>query len=327
MTYGHRPVMLDEVIRFLTAGPGAVYIDATVGLGGHAERLAELAGPTGRVLGLDRDPMALKAAGERLARFGDRVALVHSRFSAIDQAAREAGLGPASGILFDLGVSSPQLDLGERGFSFHGPAPLDMRMDPGSGGPTAADLVNDLDENELARIFGEWGEERWASRIAGFIVRARRRNPIRMADELVEVVKAAIPASARREGPHPARRIFQALRIAVNGELAELETALGKAPGLLEPGGRVVVLSYHSLEDRIVKNEFRKAEKGCRCPPGLPQCVCGGRQTLKVLTKKPVLPREDEIEANPRARSAKLRAAEKVAEGPEAASRQGERGR
>ncbi len=312
MTYGHRPVMLEEVAGILDAGPGAVFIDATLGFGGHAERLLELSGPTGQLLGLDRDPVALKAAGERLAPYGDRVRIVHRRFSEIDDAAREAGLPAASGILFDLGVSSPQLDLDERGFSFQGQAPLDMRMDPGASGPTAADLVNELSEAELTRVFRNLGEERWASRVAAFVVRARRKEPVRTADQLVRLIKEAIPAAARRHGPHPARRVFQALRIAVNRELEELEAALRKAPDLLEAGGRVIAISYHSLEDRIVKNEFRNAEKGCRCPPGLPECRCGGHPTLKVLTSKPVLPEPEEVAGNPRARSAKLRAAERL---------------
>lgn len=312
MTYGHRPVMLEEVAGIIDAGPGAVYIDATVGLGGHAERLLQMAGPTGRLLGLDRDSTALRAARERLGRFGDRVSLAQCRFSELVAAAEAAGIPAASGILFDLGVSSPQLDTDERGFSFHGTAPLDMRMDPAGGGPTAADLLRDLTEAELARVFRDWGEERWASRIAAFVVRARRRAPIASADQLVEVIKEAVPAAARRHGPHPARRVFQSLRIAVNGELAELEQALRRAPEVLAPGRRVVVVSYHSLEDRVVKTEFRKAAKGCQCPPGLPECRCGLRPTLRILTSKPVLPRPAEVAENPRARSAKLRAAERL---------------
>jgi len=312
MTYGHKPVMLDEVTRIIDAGPGAVYIDATVGGGGHSERLAEMAGPTGRVLGIDRDPAALEAAAGRLGRFGDRVRLVRARFAEIGAVAREAGFVPARGILFDLGVSSPQLDLEERGFSYHGSAPLDMRMDQGLDGPTAADLVNDLPEEELARIIRDYGEERWASRIAAFIARTRQGSRLETADDLVGVIKAAIPAGARRHGPHPARRTFQALRIAVNDELGELRKALGQVPEILASGGRVVVISYHSLEDRLVKTAFRSAEKGCVCPPELPECRCGGRPTLKVLTRKPVLPDGREIDENPRARSARLRAAERL---------------
>lgn len=312
MTYGHRPVMLEEVAGLIDAGPGAVYVDATVGFGGHAERLAEMAGPGGRVLGLDRDPTALEAAGRRLAGFGDRVTLVHARFSEIDEVARTAGFGDVQGILFDLGVSSAQLDVEERGFSFHGSAPLDMRMDTTRSGPSASDLLGALSLDELTRVFRDWGEERWASRIAGFIVRARRRAPIETADQLVAIIKEAVPASARRQGPHPARRVFQALRIAVNDEMTELEAALSKVADTLAVGGRAVVISYHSLEDRIVKLAFRAAERGCRCPPGLPECRCGGRPTLKVLTRRPLLPSESEVAGNPRARSAKLRAAERV---------------
>lgn len=312
MTYGHRPVMLEEVAGLIDAGPGAVYVDATVGFGGHAERLAEMAGPGGRVLGLDRDPMALEAAGKRLAGFGDRVTLVHARFSELDEVARTAGFENVQGILFDLGVSSAQLDVEERGFSFHGSAPLDMRMDTTRSGPSASDLLGALSLDELTRVFRDWGEERWASRIAGFIVRARRRAPIETADQLVAIIKEAVPASARRQGPHPARRVFQALRIAVNDEMTELEAALSKVADTLAVGGRAVVISYHSLEDRIVKLAFRAAERGCRCPPGLPECRCGGRPTLKVLTRRPLLPSESEVAGNPRARSAKLRAAERV---------------
>lgn len=315
MTYGHRPVMLQEVAGIIDAGPGAVYIDATVGGGGHAERLAKLAGETGRVLGLDRDPVALEAAAARLGWLGGRVSLVRSRFSRLGEVARTGGFAPADGILFDLGVSSGQLDAGERGFSFQASGSLDMRMDPTDAGPTAADLLNELCEAELARVFYEYGEERWASRIAAFVVAARRRSRVSTAEELVDLVKRAVPAGARRQGPHPARRVFQALRIAVNDELGELRQALEQVPDLLRPGGRVVVISYHSLEDRIVKNLFREAERGCRCPPGAPECRCGGRRTLRVLTRKPLVPSAEEVAANPRSRSAKLRAAERLAEG------------
>jgi len=312
MTYGHRPVMLAEVIDHIAPGPGGVYIDATVGGGGHAHRLAEAAGPGGRVLGIDRDPAALEASSERLARFGSRVRLVHARFGEIGRVAEEAGFVPADGILFDLGLSSGQIDPQERGFSYQGEGPLDMRMDPTAGGPTAADLVNNLSEGELARIILEYGEERWASRIAAFVVRARAREPIRTADRLVEVIKRAVPAGARRSGPHPARRTFQALRIAVNDELGEIERALGQVPGLLKSGGRVAVIAYHSLEDRLVKRFFRAEEKGCVCPPDLPECRCGRRSTLRVLTRKPVRPGPREVEQNPRSRSARLRAAERL---------------
>ena len=315
MTYGHRPVMVEEVARLIDAGPGAVYIDATVGFGGHTERLAELAGPTGRVLGLDRDPLALKEAAARLEGLGSRVVLVRTCFARLHEAL--AALGPdqprtVNGVLFDLGVSSAHLDLEDRGFSYHGTGPLDMRMDPSGDGPTAADLLADLDERELTRVFRDLGEERWAERIASFVVKTRRRGPLKTADQLVEVVKQAVPAAARRQGPHPARRVFQALRMAVNRELEEIEAALRQVPDLLSLGGRVVVIAYHSLEDRIVKTRFREEEKGCLCPPGLPECRCGGKPTLKVLTRKPIVPSEREVNENPRSRSAKLRAAERL---------------
>lgn len=303
MTYGHRPVMLDEVAGLIDAGPGAVYVDATVGLGGHAERLAEMAGSQGHVLGLDRDPSALEVATQRLARFGDRVILVRRRFSEVDRAVREAGFTQVQGILFDLGLCSGQVDVPERGFSFHGSGPLDMRMDQTADEPTAADLVNSLSAHELTRVFRDWGEEKWADRIAAFIVRKRKYRKIETTDELVAVIKEAVPAAARRHGPHPARRVFQALRIAVNGEMTELGAALGKVPDLLARTGRVAVLSYHSLEDRLVKTAFRAAERGDWPSMGGP---------LRVLTPKPVLPGEDETAANPRARSAKLRAAERL---------------
>jgi len=304
--------MLEEVCRIIDAGPGAVYIDATVGGGGHAERLAEMAGPGGRLLGIDRDPAAIEASRKRFDRFGDRVTLVRARFSELDQAAGRESIPPANGILFDLGFSSTQVDLEQRGFSYHGQVPLDMRMDPESGGVTAAHLLNELPEAELARILTDYGEERWAGRIASFVGAARKRSRIETAEDLVEVIKAAVPAGARRRGPHPARRTFQALRIAVNDELGELERALDQVHGLLAEGGRVVVISYHSLEDRIVKNAFRQAEKGCRCPPGLPECRCGLRSTMKVLTPRPLQPGEEEVAENPRARSAKLRAAQRL---------------
>lgn len=314
MTYGHRPVMLQEVLSIIDAGPGAVYIDATVGGGGHAERLAELAGETGRVLGLDRDPAALEAAAARLGRLGGRVSLARSRFSSLGEVARAGGFAPADGILFDLGVSSGQLDAAERGFSFRTTGPLDMRMDPTDTGPTAADLLNELPEAELARVFREFGEEPWASRIAAFVVAARRHSRVGTAEQLVDLVKRAVPAGARRQGPHPARRVFQALRIAVNDELEELRKALEQVPDLLRPRGRVVVISYQSLEDRIVKKAFREAERECRCPPGTPECRCGGRRILRVLTRKPLVPSAEEVAANPRSRSAKLRAAERLGE-------------
>ena len=230
------------------------------------------------------------------------------------------------GFLFDLGVSSPQLDRADRGFSYHAEAPLDMRMDPASGGLSAADVVDTYDEADLARILRDYGEERWASRIASFIVAARDRHPIATTGELVEIVKAAVPAAARREGPHPARRTFQALRIEVNDELGVLERGLRSAVAWLNPGGRLVVISYHSLEDRIVKRVFTELSQDCTCPPDLPVCVCGRVPVLSVITKKPIVPTAEEIERNPRARSARLRVAQRLDGGEAAASRTGRGG-
>ncbi len=314
MDFAHVPVLLDEVVQALRLKPGGRYIDGTVGGGGHARRILELTSPGGRLLGVDRDPRALAAAGETLGEFGARVDLRHGNFSEIDRLARSAGYFPADGVLLDLGVSSPQLDEAERGFSYQQDAPLDMRMDPGSG-PRARDLVNGLPEAELARVIGEYGEERWASRIAAFIARRRDEAPIETTGELVEVIKAAIPAGARRSGPHPARRTFQALRIATNDELGALRQGLRGAVAALAPGGRVAVISFHSLEDRIVKQSFAALARGCTCPPEAPVCTCGQRPSLRLVGRKPVLASAREAERNPRARSAKLRAAERLESG------------
>ena len=314
MNFAHIPVLLDEVIQALRVTPGGRYIDGTVGGGGHARRILELTAPDGRLLGIDRDPRALAAAGEALGEFGARVDLRHGNFSELDRLARSAGYFPADGVLLDLGVSSPQLDEPERGFSYQQDAPLDMRMDPGSG-PRARDLVNELSEAELARVIGEYGEERWASRIAAFIARRRGEAPIETTGELVEVIKAAVPAGARRSGPHPARRTFQALRIATNDELGALREGLRAAVAALAPGGRLVVISFHSLEDRIVKQSFAALARGCTCPPEAPVCTCGQRPSLRLVGRKPVQASAREAERNPRARSAKLRAAERLGSG------------
>jgi 16S rRNA (cytosine1402-N4)-methyltransferase len=267
--------------------------------------------PGGILIGLDRDAEALKAARERLFPFGDRVKLVHGNFIRIAEELSGFGIARIDGILMDLGVSSHQLDCSERGFSFLKEAPLDMRMDRGSG-PTAADLVNTLAEQELSRIIHEFGEERWAKRIASFIVSARDESPIETTMRLVDIIKAAIPRGAWEERLHPATRTFQALRIAVNDELASLEKALDLGVKMLNQQGRMVVISFHSLEDRIVKNSFRRFVHGCTCPKGLPYCVCGSTPLLRVLTGKPVKASAAEVEANPRARSARLRAVERL---------------
>lgn len=301
----HIPVLLSAVLAWLQARPGGVYIDGTVGGGGHAEAILRASAPDGRLLGLDRDPAALEVAAKRLAPFGDRVTLRHGSFA--DLAALAADFAPADGVLLDLGLSSLQLANPGRGFSFAQEGPLDMRFDPTEDTPTAADLVNTLSVKELTEIFYRYGEERQARRIAEAIVAAR---PIRTTTELAHLVERV--AGGRRERIHPATRVFQALRIAVNRELEALEVALPQALEVLKPGGRLVVISFHSLEDRIVKHFLQRESRDCLCPPEIPVCVCGHRAQLRVLTPKPVRPSEAEVAANPRARSARLRAAQKI---------------
>ena len=286
-------------------------MDGTVGGGGHAALILETSTPDGTLIGLDRDQSALAAARERLTTFGDRARLFHTNFSDLGARLAEAGIAEIDGFLLDLGVSSHQLDTGDRGFSFQQDAPLDMRMDA-DGGETAAELVNRLNEEELARIIREYGEERWAKRIAAFIVMARQEAPIESTTRLVDVVKGAVPKGAWEDRIHPATRTFQALRIAVNDELGSLERGLPEALRLLKRGGRGVVISFHSLEDRIVKNMFRGFATGCTCPKGFPRCVCGKLPQVRVLTGKPVTAGTAELAQNPRARSAKLRAVEKL---------------
>jgi 16S rRNA (cytosine1402-N4)-methyltransferase len=309
----HQPVMVDRVTGLLRPRPGGVYVDATLGLGGHAERLLEASAPDGRVVGLDRDPAALALARERLAWAGDRLETVAASFADLAEVAGRLGLDPVDGVLYDLGVSSLQLDEPERGFSYRADAPLDMRMDPTTG-ITAAEVVATYPRAELARILREFGEERFAGRIARVIDEARRRAPIATTGQLVELVKAAVPAAARRTGPHPARRAFQALRIEVNRELDALQASLPQAIDLLAPGGRLVVLAYHSLEDRIVKRALagaagRPVEGPPRFPVDLPAAAPA---RVAVLTRRPETPGPAEVAANPRAESAKLRAAEKL---------------
>lgn len=311
MNFYHVSVLLEETVQALAPRRGGRYIDGTLGGGGHAEAVLERSAPDGMLLGLDQDETALAAAGRRLARFGARVRLRHGNFARMAEVAAEEGFTGADGVLFDLGVSSPQLDVAERGFSYQHDAPLDMRMDRTQ--PTsAADLVNQLPEEELARIIREYGEERWAKRIAQFIVQRRQKQPIETTGELVDLIKAAVPAAARRAGPHPAKRTFQALRIAVNDELGALQKGLQAAVRVLRPGGRIAVISFHSLEDRICKETFAALARGCVCPPELPVCTCGSKPELKILTRRPVTASLQELERNPRARSAKLRVAEKI---------------
>jgi 16S rRNA (cytosine1402-N4)-methyltransferase len=309
----HQPVMLDRVVELLRPRPGGTYLDATLGLGGHAERLLQASAPDGRVVGLDRDPAALALARERLAWAGDRLVAVAASFADLAEVAVRLGLAAVDGVLYDLGVSSLQLDEPERGFSYRADAPLDMRMDP-TGGITAAQVVKDYPRAELARILREYGEERFAGRIARFVDEARRRGPIQTTGQLVDLVTAAVPAAARRTGPHPARRAFQALRIEVNRELDALRASLPQAIDLLAPGGRLVVLAYHSLEDRIVKQALADAAgRPVDVPHRLPvDPPAASAATVAVLTRRPERPSDAEVAANPRAESAKLRAAEKL---------------
>jgi 16S rRNA (cytosine1402-N4)-methyltransferase len=313
MEYRHIPVLLAEVTQHLSPHPGSIFVDCTLGGAGHAKRIREIIAPTGILVGIDQDDTALAAAADTL-RLGQQTptVLLKGNFADLEQLLEDARIPYADGVLFDLGVSSPQLDVSERGFSYKYDAPLDMRMDPERQALTAADVVATYPVHELTRILREYGEERWAPRIAAAIVAARTHRPLATTTDLAEVVKAAIPAAARRTGPHPARRTFQALRIEVNGELDVLERALRTAIRWLAPGGRVVVISYHSLEDRIVKRVFSSLSQGCTCPPGLPACACGNVPVLRVLTRRAVVATDDEVRENRRARSAKLRAAEKL---------------
>lgn len=314
MEFEHRPVLLREVLQCLAPRPGGVYIDGTLGGAGHASEILQLISPGGRLLGIDRDDRALEAAARRLRTYGDRAALVRGNYAEMDSLAAGHGLGAVDGVLLDIGVSSPQLDASERGFSYRDNAPLDMRMDQRQPA-TAGELVNNLPEDELSRIIFQYGEERFARRIASRIIRERLERPITTTGRLAEIVKEAIPAAARRTGPHPSRRTFQALRIAVNDELGSLRRGIEAALKILRPGGRLVIITFHSLEDRICKEAFSKLSRACLCPPGLPVCVCHHRPALKLITRKPIVAGEDELRDNPRSRSAKLRAAERLDQG------------
>ena len=306
----HRPVLLDECIEALNIRPGGTYLDGTLGRAGHSREIARRL-TSGRLICVDRDQAALDAARERLAPWLDKVTLVHSNFDRVDELLDKLSLPGVDGMLFDLGVSSPQLDDGSRGFSYMADAPLDMRMDQGEG-LTAAGLVNGWPQEELRRVIAQYGEERYAPQIAGAIARRRADKPIETTLELVEVIKSAMPGKALREKQHPAKRTFQAIRIAVNDELASVERMLQRAVPRLNRGGRLAVITFHSLEDRIVKTGLADFARGCTCPPDFPVCVCGKVPEVRLVNKKPILPSEQEIEENPRARSAKLRAAEKL---------------
>ena len=307
----HVPVLLKESISFLNPAPAGLYADLTLGLGGHSEAILESTAPDGRLIAFDKDPEAVRRSTERLARFSGRLTIVRADFRQAAGIIREMGLPPLSGFLMDLGVSTMQLKTAERGFSFSMDAPLDMRMDT-EAGETASDLVNGLSEREIEDIIFKFGEERWARKIARKIVERRSVSPVRTTKELAEIVSSAIPRGAWPPKTHPATRTFQGLRIAVNDELGALSEALEDMLGLLGPGGRAVVLSYHSLEDRLVKQKFRDWAAGCRCPKEFPVCICGGKPRLKVLTTRAAVPEEQETRDNPSARSVKLRAAERL---------------
>jgi 16S rRNA (cytosine1402-N4)-methyltransferase len=307
---GHEPVLVGAVVDYLLPAleQGGIVVDATFGRGGHARSLLSAA-PEAQLVGIDRDPAALHEGVSDLGSFEDRLRLVRDDFENLAAVLERLGIASVRGVLFDLGVSSPQLDEASRGFSFRNDGPLDMRMDPGQE-LSAATVVNEYPEADLVRVIRDYGEERFATRVARSIIRNR---PVAKTGDLAEIVKAAIPAATRRTGGHPARRTFQAIRIEVNRELDALERALPEAIDALEPGGRVAVISYHSLEDRIVKRTFAEAANGCTCPPDFPVCVCGAEAQIRILTRRPVRPPAEESERNPRASSARLRVAERLA--------------
>ena len=308
--FHHISVLLDECIEGLNIKPDGIYVDGTLGGAGHSSQIAKRL-TTGRLIGIDRDPVALKAAGERLAPYADRVTLVHSNFCEIAQVLKDLNIDGVDGILLDLGVSSPQLDDGSRGFSYMADAPLDMRMNS-EDTLSAYDVVNTWSYEELRRILFDYGEERYAPKIASAICKRREEKAIETTLELVDVIRGAMPAQALREKQHPAKRSFQAIRIAVNDELGSVEKVMKDAIPCLNPGGRLAVITFHSLEDRIVKTAMAGAAKGCTCPPSFPVCVCGKKPQVHVITRKPIISTDAELERNPRARSAKLRVCEKA---------------
>ncbi len=314
--YRHIPVLLAECIEGLNLSEGKTYVDATLGGAGHSLEVAKRIGRTGHLIGIDQDEVARKAARERLEALPEDVRpeidVVAGNFGDLDSLLVAAEVPSIDAILFDLGVSSVQIDTPARGFSFKETGPLDMRMDPGNQTLTAAEIINTYNAADLARVIRQYSDEKWATRIADFIVQAREETPFSQSEQLVDVIKAAVPASARRAGGHPAKRTFQALRIEVNGELDVLRSGLEAAIRWLAPGGRIAVISYHSLEDRIVKDVFRRMSQGCTCPPDLPVCVCGNEPILRTVTRKPILPSSEEIQRNPRSRSAKLRVAQRL---------------
>lgn len=306
----HISVLLNECIDNLDIKPDGIYVDGTLGLGGHSYQIASRL-TTGRLICIDRDPSAIERAGKRLEPFADRVTLVHGNFCDVAAILDNLGIDAVDGMLFDLGVSSPQLDEIERGFSYMGDAPLDMRMNKNDV-MSAREVVNGYSEDQLNRIFWDYGEERYARRISAAIIKRREQAPIETTLELVDIIKSALPAAALREKQHPAKRCFQAIRIAVNDELGAVEQMMNTAPDKLKVGGRLCVISFHSLEDRIVKLGVARRENGCTCPREAPICTCGFVKTLRSVSRKPILPGDEELEINPRSRSAKLRVAERV---------------
>ena len=310
MEFHHVSVLLNECIEGLKIKEDGIYVDGTLGGGGHSLEIVKRLGESGRLIGIDQDTDALKAASERLKDYSDKVTYVHSNFENVRQVLNDLGIEKADGFLIDIGVSSFQLDEAGRGFSYMQDAPLDMRMNS-ENELSAYDVVNNYSEEALDNVIFGYGEERWAKRIAQFIVAEREKKPIETTFELVDVIKKAIPKGARKDGPHPAKRTFQAIRIEVNRELEILEKTIDDMTDLLNPGGRLCVITFHSLEDRIVKNAFRKQENPCTCPPEFPVCVCGKKPKAKIITRKPILPSEDELEVNHRSRSAKLRILER----------------
>ncbi|WP_423773815.1 16S rRNA (cytosine(1402)-N(4))-methyltransferase RsmH [Aneurinibacillus aneurinilyticus] len=311
MMFHHITVLHQEAVDGLDIKPGGIYVDCTLGGAGHSSSIASRISGGGRLIAIDQDDIALANAEERLAPYMEHVTLVKSNFRRLKEVLEELRIPRIDGVLFDLGVSSPQLDEAERGFSYNADAPLDMRMDR-TQPLSAYEVVNEWPEEEIASILFEYGEEKFARRIAKEIVGERKKNPVTTTGELVELIKRGIPAAARRTGPHPAKRTFQAIRIAVNDELNAFKEALEAGIELLAPGGRTSVITFHSLEDRICKQTYQEYSKGCICPPDFPQCACGNKPILKIITRKPIVPEEAELSENRRARSAKLRIAEKV---------------
>ena len=308
--FHHISVLLQECLEGLNIKPDGIYVDGTLGGAGHSGQIVRRL-TTGRLIGIDRDPVALAAAGERLKPFEKNVTLVHSNFCDMAQVLKDLGIPGVDGILLDLGVSSPQLDDGARGFSYMADAPLDMRMN-GQDSLTARTVVNTWSQEELKRILYTYGEERYAPQIAAAICRRREQAPIETTLELVDVIRSAMPPAALREKQHPAKRSFQAIRIAVNDELGAVEKIMGDAISLLNPGGRLAIITFHSLEDRIVKTAMAEAARGCTCPPSFPVCVCGKKPAVRLASRKPIVAGDRELEENPRARSAKLRVCEKL---------------